>query len=157
MHFRLRIVQGLVHEFPPVVLEFVGLSPLPQPRRKKRRFLSLRDHFRAYNQGMDQLGHLLLGLALAGPLLLVIRAMIRAGQKSQFTNGQQFREPAPGPPRCDPKAVAEYFASLLRRPKSDPAQALSPSELTQILRNSGEYVPPLPIRFDAEGGYRLQL
>ncbi len=106
---------------------------------------------------MDQLGHLLLGLLLAGPLLSLIRAMMRAGHSSRLPRGQGLGGPAPPLPRCDPKAVAEYFASLLRRPKSDAAQVLTPAELSEILRNSGEYVPPLPIRFDGEGGYRLQL
>jgi glycogen debranching enzyme len=106
---------------------------------------------------MDQLGHLLLGLVLAWPLLSIVRAMIRQGQESHIPEGHDLRRESRSLPPCDPKAVAEYFASLLPRTKADPAQALSLAEFTQLLRDSGHEVPPVHIRFDGEGGYQLRL
>jgi hypothetical protein len=104
---------------------------------------------------MEQLGCLILGFAVAVPVLVLGRTIVLTLPSSRpniVTNDRPSTLPA-----CDSKAVAAYFASLLRTTKSDLAQSVSIPDLISSLEDASTSGPPPVLRFDGEGGYRLRL
>jgi hypothetical protein len=103
---------------------------------------------------MEQLGCLLLGFAVAGPMVLVLAWMLFEAHEPAVT-----KSAAPSAisalTGCDPRGVVEFFASL-SEPKPDPAQPLSSAELIALLGGIDKK-HPAAVRFDGEGGFRLRL
>ena len=98
---------------------------------------------------MEQLGCLLLGFAVAGPMILVLTWTLLETQEPAVSKCA-----APSPVR-DARGVVEFFASL-SEPEANPAQPLSSAELIALLGGIDKK-HQAAVRFDGEGGFRLRL
>ena len=104
---------------------------------------------------MEQLGCLLLGLTLAIPGALLIRAVVAGiGESHGDALDNDVAKISAALPACRPNAIDEYFGSGSAARIASPAQSLSIAELSNLLGGAG---PPSRVRFDSEGGYRLRL
>ena len=97
---------------------------------------------------MEQLGCLLLGFAVAGPMVLVLTWMLLETQEPAVSKC------AASSAVCDARGVVEFFASL-SEPEANPAQPLSSAELIALLGGIHKK-HPAAVRFDGEGGFRLR-
>ena len=98
---------------------------------------------------MEQLGCLLLGFAVAGPMVLVLTSILLEAQDPAVTK-------CVAPPAvCDPRGVVEFFASL-SEPQADAAEPLSSAELIALLGGIDKK-HPAAARFDGEGGFRFRM
>ena len=97
---------------------------------------------------MEQLGCLLLGFAVAGPMVLVLTWTLLETQEPAVSK-------CAAPSVCDARGVVEFFASL-SEPEANPAQPLSSAELIALLGGIDKK-HPAAVRFDAEGGFCLRL
>src|SRR5262249_35676642 len=92
------------------------------------------------------------GFAVAGPTVFVITRIISVGGKPIAGNTPVRASRTTSPAGCDPKAVVEYFGSLVSRPNADWPQPLSVEDLIALL--AGQDISPSKVRFTVEGGYR---
>jgi hypothetical protein len=96
---------------------------------------------------MEQLGCLLLGFAVAGPMVLVLTWTLLETQPA-------VSKCAAPSVVCDARGVVEFFASL-SEPEANSAQPLSSAELIALLGGIDKK-HPAAVRFDGEGGFRLR-
>jgi hypothetical protein len=91
---------------------------------------------------MEQLGCLLLGFAVAGPMVLVMTWMLLETQEPAVSKCA-----APSAV-CDAMGVVAFFASL-SEPEANPAQPLSSAELIALLGGIDKK-HPATVRFDGD-------
>jgi hypothetical protein len=98
---------------------------------------------------MEQLGCLLLGLAVAGPTVLAMTWMLLE------TQGAAVSKCAAPSAVFDARGVVAFFASL-SEPEANPAQPLSSAELIALLGGI-DTKHPAAVRFNGEGGFQPRL